>query len=469
MADPEKTGGGARFQTQQTALGTSAARPLATTTKSLPQMRGITPRWLLRMVPWVKITGGGYRVNRRLSYAVGDDRLYFSNMGDKVELIPQELYKLPLLRGFEDGGAVARFLAARFVQKEYKAGELIVEAGKPIDHVFLMAHGRAHKLGTGRHGERILLDVLAGGDHFGDLAVVESKEQWPFTVKADTPCIVMMLRQRELEDLIQESAALGAHVEKLEERLKQPQDKHGQALIELAAGHTGEPVLPRTFVDYELAPREYQLSVVQTVLNAHTRVTDLFNDPMNQLEQQLRLIIEAVRERQEYELINNPGFGLLHNADFKQRMHTRGGPPTPDDLDELITRRRKPRLLLAHPRTIAAFQRECSRRGLYPAPMELEGSNVFSWRGIPLLPCDKIPITQRLTTSILVLRLGQEDQGVVGLQPATIPDEVQPGLSVRHMEVNDRAITSYLVSAYFSVVPLVPDALGVLENVQLGR
>jgi hypothetical protein len=469
MADGEKTVSGAESQMQQSALGTSAARQLVTTTKSLPQMQGISPRWLLRMLPWVQVSGGVFRVNRRLTYAVGDDRLSFSNIGDSVEVIPQELYKLPLLRGFDDGGAVASTLAEQFVQKEYSAGELIVQAGQPIEQVFLLAHGRANKLGTGKYGEQVLLEVLADGDHFGDQAVLESHDSWTFTVKAVTPCIVMTLKQQELKDLIHQSAALGAHVEKFKERLMTPQDKYGQAPIELAAGHTGEPVLPRTFVDYELKPREYALSVVQTVLRTHTRVTDLFNDPMNQLEQQLRLTIEAVRERQEYELLNNRDFGLLHNADLKQRIHTRGGPPTPDDLDELLSRRKKSQLLLAHPRTIAAFNRECNRRGLYPTPIELEGSKALSWRGVPLLPCDKIPITERLTSSILVLRLGQENQGVIGLQPAAIPDEVQPGLSVRRMAVDDRAMTSYLVTAYFSAALLVPDALGILENVQLGR
>ena len=47
----------------------------ATTTKSAPQMQGITSRWLLRVLPWVEATGGAYRVNRRLSYAVGDGRV----------------------------------------------------------------------------------------------------------------------------------------------------------------------------------------------------------------------------------------------------------------------------------------------------------------------------------------------------------------------------------------------------------
>ena len=78
------------------------------------------------------------------------------------------------------------------------------------------------------------------------------------------------------------------------------------------------------------------VGVAQTVLQIHTRVADLFNDPMNQTEQQLRLTVEALKARKEHELINSREFGLLHNADLKQRIHTRSGPPTPDDMDELL-------------------------------------------------------------------------------------------------------------------------------------
>jgi hypothetical protein len=469
MANLVKTGSGSELEKQQTSLDTAAARQLATTTKSLPQMQGISPRWLLRMLPWVEVSGGVYRVNRRLSYAVGDDRLNFSNIGAKVQIIPQELHKLPLLRGFDGDETVVGTLASRFVQKEFKAGELIVEAGQPAEHVFLIAHGKANKLGVGKYGDPITLDVLADGDHFGDQAVVESNDQWMFTVKAVTPCTVLALPQQVFEDLIKQSPALHAHVEKFKERLKKPQDKMGQAAIQMAAGHSGEPELPGTFVNYELAPREYELSVVQTMLQVHTRVSDVFNNPMNQTEQQLRLTIEALRERQEHEMLNNRDFGLLHNADLKQRLHARSGPPSPDDMDELLSRRRKTRFFLAHPRTIAAFGQECTRRKIYPSVVDVQGRNFLAWRGVPLLPCDKIPISENRTTSILALRVGEDDQGVVGLHHTGIPDEVEPSLSVRRMDINEKAISSYLVTAYFSAAILIPDALGVLENIELGR
>ncbi|AKQ63736.1 cAMP-binding protein [Myxococcus hansupus] len=465
MANPLKTGAD---DAARLSLGTAGARQLATTTKTVPQMQGISPRWLLRMLPWVEVTGGTYRVNRRLSYAVADDRLVFSNIGAKVQIIPQELLKLPLLRGLSADDEVIQALANRFTQTHYKAGDVIVTAGTSAEHVFLLAHGKARKLREGLYGEQVTLDVLADGDHFGDQAVAESDDVWDFTVKATTPCTVMSLPQKDFEDLITRSATLRVQVEKFRERLKKPQDKMGQAAIPMAAGHAGEPSILGGYVDYELSPREYELSVAQTVLRVHTRVSDLFSDPMDQTDQQLRLTIEALKERQEHELINNRDFGLLHNADLKQRIHTRHGPPTPDDMDELLSRRRKSRFFLAHPRTIAAFGRECTRRGIYPTVVDVQGSPCMAWRGVPMLPCDKIPVTEQRTSSILVLRTGQEDQGVVGLRRTGLPDEVEPGLSVRRMDVTDKALTNYLVSTYFSAALLIPDALGVMENVEIG-
>jgi hypothetical protein len=206
------------------------------------------------------------------------------------------------------------------------------------------------------------------------------------------------------------------------------------------------------------------------VLRVHTRVADLYNDPMNQVEQQLRLTIEELRERQEDEMINNREIGLLHNADFRQRLHTRGGPPTPDDLDELLAIVwKEPKFFLAHPRAIAAFGRECTRRGVYPQSIDMLGQKAPAWRGVPIFPCNKIPITETRTSSILVMRTGEEDQGVIGLHQTGIPDEYQPSLNVRFMGIDEKGIISYLVSAYYSVAVLVPDALGILENVEIGR
>ena len=449
-------------------LGTAAARNLATTTKSAPQMQGITSRWLLRLLPWVQVAAGTYRVNRRLAYSVGDGRITFTNTGAEIRVVPQELRELPVLRGFDDL-AVLSALADRFVQQEFQPGDVIVERGRPADQVILIAHGKVNKLGTGKYGDETVLGVLADGDHLGDHVLAGTQATWDFTAKAVTPCIVLTLRRQSVHELNGRSEALLEHIRRARSSPRPPQNLHGEAAIQVASGHDGEPDLPSTFVDYESTPREYQLSVAQTVLRVHTRVADLYNEPMDQVEQQLRLTVEALRERQEDELVNNREFGLLHNADLTQRIHTRSGPPTPDDLDELLSRRRKSRFFLAHPRAIAAFGRECTRRGIHPQTVEVDGSTVRAWRGVPVLPCDKIPISDAGTSSVLVLRTGEQDEGVIGLHQAGIPDEYEPSLNVRFMGIDEKAIISYLVSAYYSAAVLVPDALGVLENVETGR
>lgn len=453
---------------RQLSLSTEAARNLATTTKTAPQMQGITSRWLLRMLPWVQVSGGMYRVNRRLSYAVGGGRVSFAQAGEEVTVVPPSLREIPLLREIQDQ-ALLDALAQRFAQREVEAGEVIAEAGRPADQFFLVARGKVSQLGAGQYGGDTVRGVVADGDYLGARELAETDGTWELTARAATACTVLALPRQAFDELADRSAELQAQIEQFQARAAASQTRLGEASIEIASGHRGEPVLPGTFADYELSPREYDLSVAQTVLQVHSRVADLYNEPMNQIEQQLRLTIEALRERQEHEMINDPDFGLLHNADYRQRIQTQSGPPTPDDLDELLSLRRNTRLFLAHPRTIAAFGRECTRRGIYPTSIEIHGSGVPAWRGVPIFPCNKIPITDARTSSILALRTGEDDQGVVGLHQAGIPDEYEPSLNVRFMGINDKAIISYLVSAYYSVAVLVPSALGILENAEISR
>jgi len=320
-------------QPQQTALSTRSARPLTTEVKTPPQMAGITPRWLLRLLPWVQVEGGVFRVNRRQMVS-------------------------------PDSGI--------------------------------------------------------------------------------------------------------------------PANPEGEKSIDILSDHEGESHLPETFVDYEDNPREYSLSIVQTVLKIHTRVSDLYTDPFDPFKEQLRLTVEGLMERKESEIINNDGqgdpdraFGLLNMVAPSMRVQTRNGRATPDDLDELLSRVwKKPCFFLAHPRAIAAFGRECTRRGVPPATANMLASPFLTWRGVPIVPSDKIKVKSAgnaETTSILLMRVGEQEAGVVGLHKAGIPNEVSPSVSVRLMGVDQKAVASYLVTLYFSVAALVPDALGVLENVSVSH
>ena len=239
--------------------------------------------------------------------------------------------------------------------------------------------------------------------------------------------------------------------------------------IEVDCSAKDERELPATFVDYEEWGREYVLNAVNTVVDVHTRVSDLYSSPHNQIKEQLRLTIETVKERQESELINNKEYGLLHNIAASQKVKSRTGAPTPDDFDELLSKVwKEPAFFLAHPQAIAAFGRECTRRGVPPPTVSLFGSEFITWRGVPIIPCDKLKVTNG-KTNILLLRTGESRQGVVGLYQPNLPGQQSMGLSVRFMGINHKAIASYLVSLYCSLAVLTDDAIAVLENIDVGN
>ena len=355
------------------------------------------------------------------------------------------------------------------MQQEFEPGDVIVEQGKPADSIVLIAHGKVEKIGKGKYGDErprragrrrplqlrgrcsrtTTLGLHRQGGHDGHGADAARRRTSRRSSTSTRRC--------RAPRGVQGAAGASRRTSPARPRSRSP------------SGHEGEPTLPGTFVDYEPAPREYELSVAQTVLRIHTRVADLYNEPMNQTEQQLRLTSRRCASARSTRWSTTRDFGLLHNCDLKQRIRTRTGPPTPDDFDELLVaparRRSSCSRTRARSRRSAASAR---KRGVYPATSPLHDATVPSWRGVPLLPCNKIPITEHATSSVIVMRTGEDNQGVIGLHQTGIPGRVEPGLSVRFMGINEKAIINYLVTTYFSAAVLVPDALGVLEDCEIG-
>jgi hypothetical protein len=132
--------------------------------------------------------------------------------------------------------------------------------------------------------------------------------------------------------------------------------------------------------------------------------------------------------------------------------------------------------MLAHPRAIAAFGRECTHRGVPPPTITLFGTPFLTWRGVPLVPTDKLYVDDSAKpkgpggkTNILLLRVGEKKQGVIGLFQPGLPGEQTPGLSVRFMGISSKALASYLISLYCSAAVLVDDAIAALEDVEVGH
>ncbi|MDR3342304.1 MAG: hypothetical protein LBT14_05860 [Treponema sp.] len=234
--------------------------------------------------------------------------------------------------------------------------------------------------------------------------------------------------------------------------------------------------IPQGYIEYEAKPREYVLNSIATIINVDTKISDVYSAPFDQVKEQLSLAIESLKERQESQIINSDDYGLLKNVAETQRVQPRKGAPMPDDLDELITKVWKdPSFFLAHPRAIAAFERECTRRGVPPVTVTIGGGTFISWRGIPLIPTDKLLVDGLKTpkgksgkTNILLVRTGEVKRGVIGLYQAGVPGEQSRGLSVRFRGIDDNGVASYLLSVYCSAAVLADDALGVLEDVEVG-
>ena len=121
---------------------------------------------------------------------------------------------------------------------------------------------------------------------------------------------------------------------------------------------------------------------------------------------------------------------------------------------------------MAHPKAIAAFGRECTRRGVPPPTVTMFGTPMLTWRGLPIVPTDKLHLAGK-KTDILLMRTGEKKRGVIGLFQPGLPGEVSPSLSIRFMGINQRGAAGYLISLYCSAAVMTEDALGVLEGVDV--
>ena len=463
---------------EETSLSLTAkqARNLSNTTKTIPQMGSVTPRWFLQMVPWVNLEAGTYRVNRRRSVVRGR-KVPIDVQNGIARVGGEQLKALDLFT--ECGDDVLEGLASKFASDSFNMGETIISKGEEGDKFFIVAEGKLAIWDTGDHGNKIRLGMLTDGDHVGEMALISGGPRVA-NVEAITPCVLLSLDRGVFNSLVDDTPGLREKIETTMANRSATNarvNEYGEDITDVLTSAEGEEEVSGVHIDYEEDPREYSLHSMQSIVQVHTRISDLYNSPHNQVQQQLRLTVNSMKEKQEWEMINNPEFGLINSVSPSMRIPPRKGPPTPDDMDELISLVwKEPAYFLAHPRAIAAFGRECTRRGVPPAIIQMSGSSFLTWRGLPIIPCDKLlvdgmtrPTRSSGKTNILLVRVGEEKQGVVGLHQAGISGEHMPSLSVRLMGINHKSVADYLVTLYFSLAVLTEDAVGCLENVEVGN
>ena len=185
----------------QRSVTTATARRLATTTKTAPQMGSITPRLLLKLLPWVQVSGGTFRVNRTKVELRKNDRLPIQYVNGVPSFTAKNLKAIPLFSEFDD--EILNRLVSSFEAKEVDVDKLFVEEGKDKQRFFIVASGQAEVISKGPHGEDLRIALLGDGEYFGEADLLDEQES-TVSVRAITPTVFLGLKLKELIKFIKE-------------------------------------------------------------------------------------------------------------------------------------------------------------------------------------------------------------------------------------------------------------------------
>lgn len=235
------------------------------------------------------------------------------------------------------------------------------------------------------------------------------------------------------------------------------------------------------FSAYREKPREIKLEIIQTVLKVHTRIPELYSDTHNQLEQQMILAAEYIYETKENLLFNHHDFGMLNQC-APSLKSDKERPLTPDVLDNLLhTIWKRPDFFVMHPVALMVFHREANKLGITLESCEMFGSVFTMWRGLPILPSNKLYLRYRpgkqkesqhlhlldrpegnCTTNVVLLRMGEAKQGVVSLYAeGTEGSQKFPLVKIDFMGIDDASVASYLMTMYAGIAVTTPGCLAV--------
>jgi CRP-like cAMP-binding protein len=186
-------------------------------------------------------------------------------------------------------------MAASFKTEQVTLGNKLVVEGGEENKFFIIAQGQVEVLSKGAHGSDLRIALLTEGEYFGEIELVTNRTS-DVTARTITPCVLLTLSRKELDSILNSAPSLNDEFTKITDEhleLLTTVNKYGERNIDLVSGFAENIEIPETFVDYSATPREYNLSSVQTVVRVHTRVSDLYNGPYDQLEEQMRLTIEG--------------------------------------------------------------------------------------------------------------------------------------------------------------------------------
>ncbi|PYQ15456.1 MAG: hypothetical protein DMF80_09135 [Acidobacteria bacterium] len=125
--------------------------------------------------------------------------------GRRAAIEPRRLAAIPLFSSLR-ADLLAR-LASRFTTMEVPVGRTLFEEDERGETFYVIVRGRVGVSRRGRGGAELYVSVLEDGDFFGEIALLEEVRRTA-TVRALTPCMLLVLDRSEFHDLLDEAPGL---------------------------------------------------------------------------------------------------------------------------------------------------------------------------------------------------------------------------------------------------------------------
>ena len=184
-------------QENRISLSTSAARNLATTTKTKVQVSGLTSRYLLKLLPWE------------------DSKVVIKDAA--------ALRALPLLHSLSQ--SFLETLAARFDTEKCKQGDAVFEEGSKGDKLYIIVQGKVDVTRADAENEKVLVAVLHDGDYFGEMALFEDVVR-SATIRTAEESRLLVLNKQEFTEIVREYPQIALHICRvLSERIRRLHQK----------------------------------------------------------------------------------------------------------------------------------------------------------------------------------------------------------------------------------------------------
>jgi CRP/FNR family cyclic AMP-dependent transcriptional regulator len=112
---------------------------------------------------------------------------------------PETLRAVPIFESLDDDAADT--ICSLLKTEEYPAGSVLFRAGDAGDSMYLIEDGKVQISMRASDGEELILAVLAQGDFFGEMALIDGKPRSANASVVEPSCLAMLSRQHFLSFL----------------------------------------------------------------------------------------------------------------------------------------------------------------------------------------------------------------------------------------------------------------------------